>query len=155
MCARSGSLFVLGGAGSYVTCLPATPTPASTSPGVQVDKAMLDGPTPADLLPTTGNYPSEIVRYRSVVLTDIPGAKPARKLTGAIDLGEENLPFYDRPAEDMIVTTEQSWSAQGVTLGRLLHSLALAPGESTRVAAVPGASRRTPVSRPRFRGPPA
>ncbi|MFE5885508.1 hypothetical protein [Streptomyces hydrogenans] len=76
----------------------------------------------------------EIVRYRSVVLTDIPGANPTRQLTGAIDLGEENLPFYDRPAEGMIVTTEQSWSAQGVTLGRLLHSLALAPGESTRVA---------------------
>ncbi|MFF2750528.1 hypothetical protein ACFVVA_33950 [Kitasatospora sp. NPDC058048] len=97
---------------------------------------MLDGPTPKDLLPTTGNYPTEIVRYRSVVLTDIPGAKPARALTGAIDLGEENLPFYNRPAEGMIVTTEQSWSAQGVTLGRLLHSLALAPGESTRVAVV-------------------
>ncbi|MFF7994696.1 hypothetical protein ACFZDG_33605 [Kitasatospora xanthocidica] len=114
---------------------PAT-TPASTSPKFEVDKAMLDGATPTDLLPTTGNYPVEIVRYRSVVLTDIPGAKPARKLTGAIDLGEENLPFYDRPAEGMIVTTEQSWSAQGVTLGRLLHSLALAPGESTKVAVV-------------------
>ncbi|MFJ8746594.1 hypothetical protein ACIRL2_45560 [Embleya sp. NPDC127516] len=112
------------------------PAPASTSPKFEVDKAMLDGPTPKDLLPTTGNYPVEIVRYRSVVLTDIPGAKPARKLTGAIDLGEENLPFYDRPAEGMIVTTEQSWSAQGVTLGRLLHSLALAPGESTKVAVV-------------------
>ncbi|MFF8315631.1 hypothetical protein ACF06V_00525 [Streptomyces bobili] len=110
--------------------------PASTSPKFEVDKTMLDGPTPKDLLPTTGSYPVEIVRYRSVVLTDIPGAKPARKLTGAIDLGEENLPFYDRPAEGMIVTTEQSWSAQGVTLGRLLHSLALAPGESTKVAVV-------------------
>ncbi|MER8186388.1 hypothetical protein [Kitasatospora sp. NPDC094015] len=114
-----------------------TPTaPASTSPAFEVDKAMLDGATPKDLLPSTGNYPTEIVRYRSVVLTDIPNAKPARKLTGAIDLGEENLPFYDRPAEGMIVTTEQSWSAQGVTLGRLLHSLALAPGESTKVAVV-------------------
>lgn len=110
--------------------------PASALPPFAVDKAMLDGATPPDLLPTTGNYPVEIVRYSSVVLTDIPGAKPARKLTGAIDLGEENLPFYDRPAEGMIVTTEQSWSAQGVTLGRLLHSLALAPGESTKVAVV-------------------
>lgn len=116
---------------------PASPAaPVSTSPKFEVDKAMLDGPTPKDLLPSTGNYPVEIVRYRSVVLTDIPGAKPTRKLTGAIDLGEENLPFYDRPAEGMIVTTEQSWSAQGVTLGRLLHSLALAPGESTKVAVV-------------------
>ncbi|MFI2609550.1 hypothetical protein [Kitasatospora sp. NPDC018619] len=114
-----------------------TPTPSAGTPATsEADRATLDGPTPKDLLPTTGNYPTEIVRYRSVVLTDIPGANPARKLTGAIDLGEENLPFYDRPAEGMIVTTEQSWSAQGVTLGRLLHSLALAPGESTRVAVV-------------------
>ncbi|MEU1509889.1 hypothetical protein [Kitasatospora sp. NPDC005748] len=119
------------------TATPATTaTPASTSPAIEVDRASLDGATPKDLLPTTGNYPTEIVRYSSVVLTDIPNAKPARKLTGAIDLGEENLPFYDRPAEGMIVTTEQSWSAQGVTLGRLLHSLALAPGESTKVAVV-------------------
>ncbi|MEU8542244.1 hypothetical protein AB0C52_20020 [Streptomyces sp. NPDC048717] len=122
------------GSGTPATT-PAT-TPASTSPGIQVDQAMLDGATPKDLLPATGNYPTEIVRYQSVVLTDIPGAAPARDLTGAIDLGEENLPFYDRPAEGMIVTTEQSWSAQGVTLGRLLHSLALAPGESTKVAVV-------------------
>ncbi|MFF8298901.1 hypothetical protein ACF07M_26445 [Streptomyces globisporus] len=111
-------------------------TSASTPAPSEANKTMLDGPTPKDLLPTTGNYPTEIVRYRSVVLTDIPGANPARKLTGAIDLGEENLPFYDRPAEGMVITTEQSWSAQGVTLGRLLHSLALAPGESTRVAVV-------------------
>ncbi|MFF0431766.1 hypothetical protein ACFYU9_06015 [Streptomyces sp. NPDC004327] len=112
------------------------PTSTSTSATSDADKTMLDGPTPKDLLPTTGNYPTEIVRYRSVVLTDIPGAKPTRALTGAVDLGAEDLPFYNRPAEGMIVTTEQSWSAQGVTLGRLLHSLALAPGESTRVAVV-------------------
>ncbi|MER7766818.1 hypothetical protein [Kitasatospora sp. NPDC096140] len=122
--------------GTTGTTPTSTTTPASTSPAIQVDKAALDGATPKDLLPTTGNYPTEITRYRSVVLTDIPNAKPARKLTGAIDLGEDNLPFYDRPAEGMIVTTEQSWSAQGVTLGRLLHSLALAPGESTKVAVV-------------------
>ncbi|EDY49116.1 hypothetical protein [Streptomyces clavuligerus] len=67
-----------------------------------------------------------------------PQREPTRKPTGAIDLGEENLPFHDRPAEGMIVTTEQSWSAQGVTLGRLLHSLALAAGESTKVAVVDG-----------------
>ncbi|MER7580216.1 hypothetical protein [Kitasatospora sp. NPDC097691] len=124
------------GTGTPSTTPTTNPTPTSTTPTFEVDKAMLDGATPKDLLPTTGNYPTEIVRYRSVVLTDIPGAKPGRKLTGAIDLGEENLPFYDRPAEGMIVTTEQTWSAQGVTLGRLLHSLALAPGESTRVAVV-------------------
>lgn len=56
---------------------PSTGTPATTSASTpaasEADKTMLDGPTPKDLLPTTGNYPTEIVRYRSVVLTDIPG----------------------------------------------------------------------------------
>ncbi|MEV7225953.1 hypothetical protein AB0M79_02870 [Polymorphospora sp. NPDC051019] len=108
-------------------------TTAATTPATN---AALDGPTPKDLLPVSGGHPVEIVRYQTVVLTDIPGAKPSRKLTGAIDLGEEGLPFYDRPAEGMIVTTEQTWAVEGVTLGRLLHSLALAPGESTKVAVI-------------------
>ncbi|MEW9553707.1 hypothetical protein [Nonomuraea sp. NPDC050783] len=117
-----------------------TTTPSSTTktpaPTATPTATALDGPTPKDLLPASGEHPVEIVRYQTVVLTDIPGAKTKRKLTGAIDLGEEDLPFYDRPAEGMIVTTEQKWAVEGVTLGRLLHSLPLAPGESTKVAVI-------------------
>src|SRR4029079_4254979 len=36
----------------------------------------------------------------------------------------------------------QSWFAQGVALGQILHSMALAPGESTRIAMIDW-SRRT------------
>ncbi|WFE20511.1 hypothetical protein O7621_21805 [Solwaraspora sp. WMMD937] len=110
----------------------ATPTSTTST----VSPTTLDGPTPKDLLPASGDHPVEIVQYQTVVLTDIPGAKQYPELAGAIDLGEENLPLYDRPAQGMIVTTEQSWSVKGVTLGRLLHSLALAPGESTKVAVI-------------------
>ena len=36
----------------------------------------------------------------------------------------------------MLLTFNQSWFMQGVTLGHLLHSMALAAGESTRIAVV-------------------
>src|SRR5690606_23414818 len=36
----------------------------------------------------------------------------------------------------MLLTLNQSWFVQGVTLGHLLHSMALAAGESTRIAVV-------------------
>src|SRR4029453_17049410 len=36
----------------------------------------------------------------------------------------------------VLLLFNQSWFMQGVTLGHLLHSLALAPGESTRTAVV-------------------
>jgi len=35
-----------------------------------------------------------------------------------------------------LLTFNQSWFAQGVTLGQLLHSMSLAPGESTRIAVI-------------------
>ncbi len=98
-----------------------------------------DGRAPADLLPATGSYPTETARYQTVVLTDIPGADPDElaELNEPVDLGEdEDLKSFTRPGEGMIVTTEQRWRSLGVTLGRLLHSLALAPGESTRVSVV-------------------
>ena len=38
------------------------------------------------------------------------------------------------PAVGARLTFQQSWFAQGFALGNLLHSLALAPGESTRIA---------------------
>ncbi|TQM63799.1 hypothetical protein FBY41_0152 [Humibacillus xanthopallidus] len=41
-----------------------------------------------------------------------------------------------RPALGALVTFSQSWFPIGTALGQLLHSLALAPGESTRVAVI-------------------
>ncbi|WP_018635469.1 hypothetical protein, partial [Parafrankia elaeagni] len=119
-----------------------TGSSASTSAGGAADIGGLDGPTPHDLLPTTDSHPEETVRYQTVVLTDMPGAVASRELKGTVNLGRDDLSVYDRPAEGMIITTEQSWTVEGVTLGRLLHSLSLAPGECTKVAVV-GWERRT------------
>lgn len=55
---------------------------------------------------------------------------------GQVDLMQTALRSggFTKPAVGVIVTSEQSWYSQGATLGQLLHSLPLAPGESTRVA---------------------
>src|SRR5262249_6021135 len=52
---------------------------------------------------------------------------------------------YKTVAFGALLTFNQSWYSQGVTLGNLLHSVALAPGESTRIAVVDW-SRRTLAS---------
>jgi hypothetical protein len=114
-------------------------TPISDQ-GVEL-AGLLDGSTPDDLLPATGSYPAETVRYQTVVLTEIPGGGgELAELAGPVDLGAgldgHGGSGYTRPAQGVIVTTEQTWTAQGVTLGRLLHSLALAPGESTKLAVI-------------------
>jgi hypothetical protein len=49
---------------------------------------------------------------------------------------------FGRVAVGALLTYAQSWFAEGVTLGQLLHSLALAPGEATRIAVIDW-SRRT------------
>ena len=100
-----------------------------------------DPEAPADLIPATGNYPTERVYYSSVFLDEIDGQED-----GLVDLSESGgvslfseegvIQGFDRPAKGGLLTHMQSWYAQGVTLGQLLHSLALSPGESTRIAMV-------------------
>ena len=43
---------------------------------------------------------------------------------------------FSKLATGALLTFSQSWFAQGLTLGQLLHSTSLAPGESTRIALV-------------------
>ena len=58
--------------------------------------------------------------------------------TGPINLlDSDNLRNgFEEPAVGVEVIAAQSWYVEGVALGQLLHSLALAPGESTRIAIV-------------------
>jgi hypothetical protein len=107
--------------------------------------AAFDPESPADLVPRTGEFPTERVQYTSLVLDQIlrpdnapplidlagPGFTPidATRVTDA-DFGFTTLGL------GMLLTLNQSWFMQGVTLGHLLHSMALAAGESTRIAVV-------------------
>ena len=43
---------------------------------------------------------------------------------------------FNKIATGAIISMEQAWYAQGVALGNLLHSVALAPGESTNIAMI-------------------
>src|SRR3546814_12038540 len=46
-----------------------------------------------------------------------------------------------RPAIGVLLTHEQAWYEEGLALGRLNHSVCLAPGEVTKVAVVDWQSR--------------
>lgn len=103
-----------------------------------------DPERPADLLPKSGEYPTERVQYTTLLMDEIqmgdgeaivdiasPNFKPldlAKLASG--DAGFKKIAF------GALLTFNQSWYAQGVTLGQLLHSTSLAPGESTRVAVI-------------------
>ncbi len=97
-----------------------------------------DPEAPPDLLPKTGEYPTEKVFYNVVVLDRIEDT-PSVQLDGhPVDIGAltNSSDGFTKPATGAILTYEQAWFAQGVSLGNLLHSVALAPGESTRIAIV-------------------
>jgi hypothetical protein len=98
-----------------------------------------------DLRPRFGQYPTERVYYSTLVMLEIMGnSGPLQDLTGPISLDPavQQPGGITRPGIGAMLTFEQSWFAQGVTLGHMLHSLSLAPGEVTRVAVIDW-SRRT------------
>jgi hypothetical protein len=103
-----------------------------------------DPERPSDLLPKTGEYPTERVQYTTLLIDEIhvgdegeitdiasPSFQPLdlAKLAAG-DAGFKKIAF------GALLTFNQSWYAQGVTLGQLLHSASLAPGESTRIAVI-------------------
>lgn len=106
-----------------------------------------EGP-PADLVPMSGRYPTERAFYSTFVLADV--GKPANPepiaLEGAGALDPTTAVSgsgFTQPMLGARLTFAQSWYSQGVALGQLLHSLALAPGESTRVAMIDWSRQQT------------
>ncbi len=101
-----------------------------------------DPEAPADLLPQSGVHPTERVFYRTLLIDgpaeDPPNALPIEQLTEAIDIlpGLLSPTGFRQVMTGALLTFSQSWFSQGLTLGQLLHSTALAPGESTRLAVV-------------------
>ena len=91
----------------------------------------------SDLVPRLGDYPTERRFYSTIVLDQIASGDTLDLATaGPLDLSPAlSVNFgFSVPAVGARLTFEQSWFAQGFALGNLLHSLALAPGENTRVA---------------------
>jgi hypothetical protein len=84
-----------------------------------------DPEAPPDLIPKSGEFPTEKVFYDTVVIDEIEG-QDVKDLDGQVDIANIGI----------IITMEQAWYAQGVALGNLLHSVALGPGESTKISMV-------------------
>ncbi len=122
-----------------------------------------DPERPMELVPVARQYATERVQYDVLVLDHVldhamPEQPIARKLgpdfvahfdaaaqnklldirnAGGIDVADiVSATLVAQPALGAVLTYRQSWFPQGLALGHLLHSLALAPGESTRIAMV-------------------
>jgi hypothetical protein len=119
-----------------------------------------DPEAPADLVPKTGEFTTERVQYTTLVLDHLlrpDGAPPLIDVAGPdfapVDVAPVADPNFGFQTLGIgaLLTFNQSWFMQGVTLGHLLHSAALAPGESTRIAVVDW-SRRTNAGQTEFVG---
>ncbi|MGW5637846.1 hypothetical protein [Streptomyces sp. NPDC003832] len=67
----------------------------------------------------------------------IQGKGPDLRTVGGVDVGDlVAATLVAQPALGAVLTYRQSWFPHGLALGHLLHSMALAPGESTRIAMV-------------------
>ena len=115
-----------------------------------VAPAVADLESPGDLQPTSGSYATERVFFRRLVINLAQqadqGATPVEGVAGVDLTAALAAPTaFQRLATGALLTFKQSWFSRGVTLGQLLHSLSLAPGESTRVAIVDW-TRRTRTS---------
>jgi hypothetical protein len=97
------------------------------------------------LRPRLGEFPTERVYYDHLVMLELNGSGTANPLTAPISLSPAvtGTTGFQRVAVGALVTLSQSWYARGVTLGHMLHSLALAPGEATRVAVIDWFRRTT------------
>jgi hypothetical protein len=103
-----------------------------------------DPERPDDLIPISRRYATERVQYDVVVMDKViydPDTASSTRTdlmqAGAIDIADVvSSALAARPAIGAVLTYRQSWYPQGLGLGHLLHSMALAPGESTRIAMV-------------------
>jgi outer membrane protein OmpA-like peptidoglycan-associated protein len=129
------------------------------------DGAGDDPEAPQELVPRTGQLPTEKVQYNVVLFDRIfDGRERSTPLTigrksplgnlgdvlkktasgplpieiaGPLDISltiQES--GFSMPALGAILTITQSWFTHGLALGQLLHTVALAPGESTRIAMI-------------------
>lgn len=95
-------------------------------------------------MPSNGQYPTERVQYEVLLFDEFVGGAavlpPSRKLgeDGPLDVSQllSNNGGYERPAIGGILTFTQSWYTKGLSLGHLIHGIALAPGESTKIAMI-------------------
>jgi hypothetical protein len=129
---------------------------------------IFDPGTPSDLLPANGQYPTERVQYEVLLFDEFveksnpkplpmpgyggrifgttpPYAEPLHTLgdDGPLDVTRylSDSVGYERPAIGGLLTFTQSWYTKGLSLGHLIHGIALGPGETTKIAMIDWARR--------------
>src|SRR4051794_35253221 len=95
-----------------------------------------DREEPADLVARTGALATHQVHYTSTVLIESKPSKQRAWDGGPIDITALSPTGFDDVAFGAVLHFTQSWTPKAVALGQLLHSLPLAPGESTRLTVV-------------------
>lgn len=102
-----------------------------------------DTEAPPDLVPQNGQYPTERVHYEVLVFDRFVGGDQVGTLIPLGSGGALDLPAYltdergyERPAVGGVLSFTQSWYTKGLALGQLIHSIALGPGESTKIAMI-------------------
>jgi len=103
-----------------------------------------DPEIPQELLPQFNQFPTEKVFYSVYLIDDISedstesvDFSDLEPLSGPIDLTTLNTDGqFLGVRTGYILRFEQGWTTIGLALGNLLHSITLAPGESTRIAMV-------------------
>lgn len=97
---------------------------------------------PAELLPVGRLYETQKQYYHKIFVDDEIDSLDGRGrdlqfLNGAVDVLEGlEKNYFDKPFLGAHLTYEQVWIPHALSLGALTHSLALAPGESTRIAII-------------------
>lgn len=102
----------------------------------------------SELVPRLGEYATEIAYYSRHVMVEGP-TTDATELTGPVDITGAAI-LDGRPAIGALLTYKQTWTPQAITLGKLLHSLSLAPGETTKIAIIDFTSRARTSSSEQF-----
>jgi hypothetical protein len=92
-----------------------------------------DRDAPPDLIPRAGELATQRVRYTSTVLIESKPSEQYKWKGDEIDVTKLGQVGFNDVAFGAILTFNQTWSPKAVALGQLLHSLPLAPGESTRL----------------------
>ena len=107
-----------------------------------------DPEAPAELIPKSGEYGTERYLYSSLVM--FPGSfhsKPRPLNSYLFDITATPQTGFDHVRFGALLTYSQTWFPMRVAKGQLLHSLPLAPGESTRVAVIDWSNKSSAAMR--------
>ena len=105
---------------------------------IRNDLKAIDDEIPNELVPIFNEYAVDKSFY-SIYTIDSKHEQSDNEIESAISIEEiinPEDPIDEKIRAGRILRYEQSWTPIGLGLGNLLHSLALAPGESTRIAVV-------------------